>query len=155
MALNTRGSTDPRWLTHFKSVGRSLYLANVEIYRAAAGGQVYNAANNTWAVTSTQLFVGPARVQPVTSVNEVSDSYNPTYMQTVRVQIEFNKNQSTTAGIAVPDIRPNDRLRVTSSRHDDQLEKFIFTVTGVLNSSNAWERTLICKADIELDPTEV
>jgi hypothetical protein len=76
-------------------------------------------------------------------------------MQTVRVQIEFNKNQSTTAGIAIPDIRPNDRLRVISSRHDEQLEKFIFTVTGVLNSSNAWERTLICKADIELDPTKV
>ena len=155
MALNTRGSTDPRWLTHFKSVGRSLYLANVEIYRAASGSQVYDPVTNTWDVTATQLFLGAARVQPVTSVNEVSDSYNPTYMQTVRVQIEFNKNQSTTAGTAVPDIRPNDRLRVLSSQHDGQLEKFIFTVTGVLNSSNAWERTLICKADIELDPTEV
>lgn len=155
MALNSRGSTDPRWLTHFKSVSRSLYLSTVEVYRTSSTTQVYDAEANTWSVDAVELFTGYARVQPVTSVSEVNDNYNPTYIQTVRVNLEFNKNQLSGSNGIIPDIRPNDRLRVVASRHDSQLEKFIFVVTGVLNSSNAWERTLICKADIELDPTVV
>jgi hypothetical protein len=53
----------------------------------------------------------------------------------------------------VPDIRPNDKLVVTSSPYNDALEKFSYMVIGVMNSSNAWERTLMCRVDMEIDPT--
>jgi hypothetical protein len=42
---------------------------------------------------------------------------------------------------------------VTNSPLNETLEKFIFVVTDVLNSSNSWERTLLCRVDTELDPT--
>lgn len=155
MALNSRGSVDPRWLTHNRGVGRALQLAQVEIYNPATGSQAYDATTNTWSGTATQLYNGRARVQPIGAAGDTGDTYNPTLFQTVKVQIAYNKNEITGATAAMPDIRPNDRMRITSSTYNESLTKFIYVVTGVLNSSNAWERTLLCRVDIELDPTEV
>lgn len=148
MALNARGSVDPRWLTHNRGVISALKLATVQIYNPASGSQEYDAAENSWTGSTTVLYTGKARIQPVNAVSEVSDNYNPTFIKTVRVQIEALRT-----GMA--DIRPNDRMKVTSCVSNKALEKFVYIVTDVLNSSNPWERTLLCKVDTELDPTEV
>lgn len=145
MALNTRGSIDPRWVTHNRGILRALQIATVEIYNQASGNQAYDAATNTWSGSTTTLYTGPARIQPINSVSETSENYNPTFIKTVRVQVEASDI----------DIRPNDRLVVTACANNPTLTRFIYTVTDVLNSSNAWERTLLCKVDTELDPTEV
>lgn len=153
MALNSRGSVDPRWLTHNRGVVRALQLADVEISTANGASQDYDAATGTWDATSNVIFTGRARVQPVNAVSEVGDTYNPTSLKTVRVQIGYNENTVEGSTGLVPDIRPNDRLRVTACATNESLTKFIYVVTDVLNSSNAWERTLLCKVDTELDPT--
>jgi len=153
MALNSRGAVDPRWLTHNQAVGYALQLATVDIYNPASGDQEYDAESNTWTGTTTPLYTGPARIQPVASVTETTLEYNPTTIQNVRVILPYGKNTLDGSDGVVPDIRPNDRLRVTSSPHNSNLEKFIYVVIGVLNSSNAWERTLLCRVDTELDPT--
>lgn len=155
MALNTRGSVDPRWLTHNRGVVTALQLATVEIYNPASGSQEYDATTNTWTGDTTTLYTGQARIQPVNAVSEVADNYNPTFIKTVRVQISYNKNTLTGATDAMPDIRPNDKMKVTASPNNEALTKFIYVVTDVLNSSNSWERTLLCRVDTELDPTEV
>jgi hypothetical protein len=148
LALNTRGSVDPRWLTHSSGVLRALQLAEVKIYNSGGTAPVYNPTTNTWTSTSDDIFVGPARIQPVNSVNELADSYNPTFIKTVRVQIPAITTGETA-------IRPNDRMRVTACAANPSLTTFIYIVTDVLNSSNAWERTLLCKVDTELDPTVI
>jgi len=148
LALNTRGSVDPRWLTHNRGVVRALQLATVEIYNPGSATQVYDEVNNSWAGTTTELYTGRARIQPVNAISEIVDNYNPTFIKTVRVQID-----AATAGSS--DIRPNDRMRVTACETNTALLGFIYVVTDVLNSSNPWERTLVCKVDTELDPTEV
>jgi hypothetical protein len=153
MALNSRGAVDPRWLTHNQSVGYALQLATVDIYNPASGEQEYDAESNTWTGTTTPLYTGPARIQPVASVTETTLEYNPTTIQNVRVILPYGKNSLEDSEGVVPDIRPNDRLRVSSSPYNTNLEKFIYVVIGVLNSSNAWERTLLCRVDTELDPT--
>ena len=153
MALNSRGAVDPRWLTHNQVVGYALQLATVDIYNPASGEQTYDAETNTWTGTTTPLYTGPARIQPVASVTETTLEYNPTTIQNVRVILPYGKSTLDGSDGVVPDIRPNDRLRVTSSPHNSSLEKFIYVVIGVLNSSNAWERTLLCRVDTELDPT--
>lgn len=153
MALNSRGAVDPRWLTHNQSVGYALQLATVDIYNPASGDQEYDAESNTWTGTTTPLYTGPARIQPVASVTETTLEYNPTTIQNVRVILPYGKNTLEDSEGVVPDIRPNDRLRVTASPYNSNLEKFIYVVIGVLNSSNAWERTLLCRVDTELDPT--
>lgn len=148
MALNSRASIDPRWLTHNAAVLNGLQLATVTIFNAESGLQEYDAAENSWSGSSTSKYNGRARIQPLNSVSETAENYNPTFIKTVRVQIP--KATATS-----PDIRPNDRMRVTACASNPELKGFIYIVTDVLNSSNAWERTLICKVDTELDPTEV
>ncbi len=153
LALNSRGSIDPRWLTHSSGVLRALQLSKVEIYSPSSGSQAYNAATNTWASSATKVYTGSARIQPVNTINEAGDNFNQSFFKTVRVQISYNKNEIPGATLAMPDIRPNQKMRVTSSPYNETLSKFIYVVTDVLNSSNAWERTLLCKVDTELDPT--
>lgn len=154
LALNSRGAIDPRWLTHNRAVGYGLNLATVEIYNQASGSQVYDAETNSWSGSTVVLYQGPARVQPINSVSETAENYNPTFIKTVRVQVPYNKNTVVGAADEVPDFRPNDRMIVSSAAYNESLTKFIYTVTDVLNSSNAWERTLLCRVDTELDPTE-
>lgn len=156
LALNSRGSVDPRWLTHNQRVLYALELAQIEIFEPTTATQVYNPTTNTWTVTSNPVWTGPARVQPIslngTTGSEASD-YNPSLFQNVKIQISNGRNTLSGSSGDVPDIRTNYQVRVTSSPYDSTLEKFVFVVTSVLNSSNAWERTLLCKVDIELDPT--
>ena len=153
MALNSRSAIHPKWATHNRPVGYGLMLASVQIYNPASSSQEYDAETNTWTGSTTPLYEGKARIQPVNAVNEVNDSYNPTFIKTVRVQIAYNKNILEEGINPMPDIRPNDRMLVTDAPYNTTLEKFIYVVTDVLNSSNSWERTLLCRVDTELDPT--
>jgi hypothetical protein len=153
LALNSRSSIDPRWLTHNRSVGYGLQLAQVEVYNPDSTGQTYDPVTNTWTGDKLISYTGPARVQQIGNAGDAGDTYNPTLFQNVRVEIPFGKNTLTGSNGVVPDIRPNDRLVVTSSPYNDVLTKFVFSVVGVINSSNAWERTLLCRVDTELDPT--
>lgn len=153
MALNARGSIDPRWIYHNRNAVRALELAQVEIYTAGDSGQVYNATTNTWTATAQNIYIGRARVQPIASADESAGGFNPTFSKVVRVQISYGRNEITGATEEMPDIRPNQKMRITSSPYNETLTNFIYIVTDVLNSSNAWERTLLCKVDTELDPT--
>jgi hypothetical protein len=130
-------------------------LASVQIYNPASGSQEYDPETNSWSGNTVPLYEGMARIQPVNAVTEVTDVYNPTFIKTVRVQIAYNKNQLEDSEGLMPDIRPNDKMSVISAPYNTSLEKFIYVVTDVLNSSNSWERTLVCKVDSELDPTVV
>lgn len=153
MALNSRSAIHPKWPTHNRPVGYGLMLASVQIYNPATGSQEYDPETNSWSGSTTPLYEGKARIQPINAVNEVNDAYNPTFIKTVRVQIAYNKNALEDGVNPMPDIRPNDRMLVTDSPFNEALTKFIYVVTDVLNSSNSWERTLVCRVDSELDPT--
>jgi hypothetical protein len=140
-------------LTHNRGVLSALQLASVEIYSADNSSQSYDAESNTWSSSAIEVYTGRARIQPVNTINEAGDNFNQSFFKTVRVQISYNKNEIPGSILAMPDIRPNQKMRVTSSPYNETLGKFIYVVTDVLNSSNAWERTLLCKVDTELDPT--
>ena len=153
MALNSRGAIDPRWLTHNQAVGYGLQLATVEIYNTASIEQTYDVETNTWTGSTVTTYTGQARIQPISGATESTLEYNPTTIQTVRVTLPYNKNTLEGSDGIVPDIRPNDRMKVTESPYNDTLTKFVYVVIGILNSSNAWERTILCRVDTELDPT--
>jgi hypothetical protein len=153
LALNSRGSIDPRWLTHSQRVLYALELAQIEIFEPTTATQVYNPTTNTWTVTSDKVYTGPARIQPIMTAGNEGEDYNPSLFQNVKIQISKGRNTLAGSSGVIPDIRSNYQIRVTSAPYNSTLEKFVFVVTSVLNSSNAWERTLLCKVDIELDPT--
>lgn len=153
MALNSRSGIHPKWFSHSAPASYGLQVATVRIFNKNTSSNVYNPLTNTWSGTDTDLYIGPARIQQLTSVSEAGEDFNPTTLQNVRVVLPYNKN--TLNDGEMPDIRPNHFLRVNESPYNDSLESFLFEVIGVLNSSNAWERTIICRVNSEIDPTNV
>lgn len=156
MAINTRGSIDPRWPYHSRNVGRALELAEVEIFSGSNADRVYDPVTNAWTGDATTLFTGRARIQQKNTSSDTSTSYiyNPTMLQNVDVFISYGRNTLAGSDGDIPDIRPNDKMRVTSADYNPDLTKFLFTVIGVMNSSNSWEKRLLCRIDTEIDPTE-
>ena len=148
---------DPRWPYHNRGVVYGLQLAQIEIYSALGTSDTYNPTTNAWTATTDTLWKGKARIQPkggANSTNVLNSSFDPTTSESILVQISFGRNE-VTGVTAVPDLRPNDRMRVTASPVDDQLTKFLYVITNVLNSSNPWERSFMCRVDVEIDPTVI
>ena len=149
MALNSRSSIDPRWVYHNRRVGYGLQVAQISLYHPDTDTKTYNATTNTWTGTSTPVWSGNARIQSIGNANStnIADStYNPTTVQSVRFQIPFP------VGADLVDIRPNDKVIITNSPYDATLTKFVYIVTNIINSSNPWERTFMCRVDTEIDP---
>jgi hypothetical protein len=126
-----------------------------EVYGSVSGDQVYNPATNSFSGSSVPLYIGPARIQPTSNPTDTVDDFNPTSLQVVRVILPLNRNTVAGSDGLLPDIRPNNRVRVTASPYNTALLSFAYEVIGVLNSSNAWERTIICRVNMEIDPTNV
>jgi hypothetical protein len=68
------------------------------------------------------------------------------------MQLDFKGNTLTGSNGAMTDIRPGNYIIVTDSPVDEQLKKFIYIVRSVINSSNPWQRTIVCDVDMESDP---
>jgi len=126
----------------------SLFLTSVQIYNPENSQQSYDPVTNTWSGEKSILWEGNARIQPVGAAGDTGDTYNPTLFQTIKVQF-------TRSGTESIDFRPGNRMIVTSTKFNDALKGFIYSVTGVMSSSNPWEVTLMCRVDTELDPNEV
>jgi hypothetical protein len=157
LGLNTRGPIDPRWPYHNRGIVYGLQLAQIEIYTALGTSETYNATTNAWTATTNTLWKGKARIQPKgsgNSTNAINSSFDPTTSESILVQISFGRNK-VTGNTNVPDLRPNDRMRVISSPVDGQLTKFLYVITNVLNSSNPWECSFMCRVDVEIDPTVI
>lgn len=143
---------DPRWAYHHRGVASGFQVCTISITRQELGARVYDAESNTWDTESTVLWTGNARIQPVLSGSVRAIPTNDTAIQQVSVHIDFDGNTLAGSGGAMADIRPGDYLLVTNSPIDSTLEKFIYIVKSVMNSSNAWQRTLMCEVDMEADP---
>ncbi len=158
LALNTRSAIDPRWTFHNLAIERSLALTSIEIYDPATNDSVYDAVTNSWTGTVNLLWSGKARIQPrsasanPSTLGNALSAIDPGASQVVEVHIGLRENQVTGSGGAIADIRPGNRMLVTSSVLDPMLQNFEFVVRGVLNSSNPWHRALLCEVNQELNP---
>lgn len=150
MAINSRPAVHPKWFTHNVPVENSFQLATIEIFDPNGSDATYDAANNTWTSARTVLWTGKARIQVSRNAVGSSAMTNPTSVQMFEVHIDLRGNTLDGAVGTMPDIRPNHQIFVTSSPYDNALEKYIFTVTGALNSSNPWGKMLQCEVDQEV-----
>jgi hypothetical protein len=142
MALNTRGSLDPRWLTHNRAILEGGMLATIEVFNPGIGGSTYDAATNTWTSARTVLWTGKARVQPVRNAALRANMANPTSIQEVEIHIPLAAD--------TPDIRPNDQIFIVDSPYDSSLQHYIVTVRGSVSSSNPWHKIVRCEIDQEV-----
>lgn len=153
MALNTRGMMDPRWAAKNQTVLHGFEQAQIEVYKPNTGSQTYDPITNTYSGANTPIWVGPARIQGMQNHGNDAVPYNPGIFQSVKMQISHGRNKATDSNGKIPEIRTNYIVRVTSAPYDESLLQYMFVITSVINSSNAWERTFQCRVETELDPT--
>ena len=146
MALNSRSSLHPKWPYHNRRVDSGFQVCTATIYYQNLQGRSYNATTNTWDSTATSIWSGNARIQPLSNSSERMVTTNDTFVRQVQVHINF-------AGNTIADIRPGYYMIINTSPLDANLTKFIYVVRSVMNSSNPWQRTLICEVDMESDPS--
>lgn len=153
MALNGRPALDPRWLTHHRGVSRAFQLATITVYNENQAARIYNATTNTFDTNQTAIWTGKARIQPKSNGTDRNMMGNNTVIQEVEIQLDLQGNTITGSNGAMADIRPGNYIIVTASPSATQLTKFVYIVRAVVNSSNAWQRTLVCEVDVEADPS--
>lgn len=141
MALNSRSAIHPKWVSHNRPTAESFFLCSVEIFDNQITESVYNATANTWSSDRNIIWSGDARIQPVNKGSKSVSGMNATTLQEVEVHLP---------AIGTVDIKPNHQIFVTEAVYSSQLQTLIFTVKDVVNSSNAWGRTLVCVVDQEV-----
>jgi hypothetical protein len=141
MALNSRSAIDSRWLSHNLKVVSGFNVATIEIFDSNISDGTYNAVTNTWTGSRTTIWSGEARIQPVTKPTNRNNTANPTSI--TEVEVHFNYPGDV-------DILPGHQIFVTASPYNTPLTNMILTVRSSINSSNAWNRVLVCEVDEEV-----
>jgi len=153
MAINARPALDPRWIDHNRGLSRAFQLSTITVYNENQSARVYNPTTNTFDSNETAIWAGRARIQPKLNGSNRSVTGNNTTIQEVEMQLDITGNTLSGSNGAMADIRPGNYVIVNTSPSATQLTKFIFIVKSVINSSNAWQRTIVCEADMEADPS--
>lgn len=116
--------------------------ASIEVFFQELGDAEYDTETGefTYPTDEVIIFSGNARIQPIRMARTVNNNAADTTIQTVRVQV------------AAPDLvlRPNYKMRVTSSPLNKTLTKFRYVVYDVMDSSNPIERTFDATVDTEV-----
>ncbi len=152
MTLNSRPAMDPRWSYHHRAVARAFQLCSITIYNEQLASRTYNPLTNAWSTGEVAIWSGKARIQPKNTAADRNLVGNNTFVQQVEIQIDFAGNTVAGSNGAMVDIRPGAYIIVSGSPIDPMLTKFIYVVKSVINSSNPWQRTLVCEVDMEADP---
>ena len=98
--------------------------------------------NETIEAAPTVIWTGPARIQPIGSPANPVIGYSQEAVRQVRLNIPLDVD----AGL----IRKGLRVVVNTPGNDYALGAAEMTISGAVNSSYAWARTLICELDIKV-----
>lgn len=143
-------------MSHNLNIGKALAFATIEIFNPNSTASVYDAATNTWSGTTTILWSGSARIQPRNATASRTNSpVDPGSNQVIEMNIGLRENQVIGSNGVMPDLRPGYKVRVTSSPYDPTMVNFDFVIRAVLNSSNPWNRQILCEVNEELNPNNV
>lgn len=130
IALEMRG-TLARW-----------YNAEIEIVDPNLREQTWNEFTNTFgSSTESVLWSGKARIQPVGSERLVDLDIARGSIRAVRFQIPHDAS--------LPLVRAGLQIIVTDGGQDSVLENLMFIVTGSINSSYKWNRTIECEVNLK------
>lgn len=97
-------------------------------------------------VTITPVWTGYSRVQPLRSALGVKRAVDSTTTRVVQFQIEYPTE------VKAFDIKPGFEIVVMDGLNDPFLEEYQYVVTGAINSSMAWQRTIETTVNLESRP---
>lgn len=115
--------------------------ASVQIIDANSSESTWDVYTNTETTAEpTLIWEGRARIQPVVAyanpvVGAVEDS-----VRKFRVNVPLDPSAGA--------IRKGMQVIITNPGNDYELDGMTMTVTGAVNSSYAWARTIMCEADV-------
>ena len=158
MALNTRGM-DPRFAAHNARAVVGWMGAQVEVYRVSTPGTgtpTWDPLNDGTKLSPvptqerTLIYRGPGRVQPNKDWRARLMEWEGQVITThaVRIQIAFAGNKLIPN--TFPLIGAQDEVEVSSVHGfkvpDESLSltKLVYTIRNIPESSNAWQKTLLC-----------
>jgi len=136
----TRPLFTQKWVDGLRASAESAMVAEVSIY-TVVGEPQYDPDTDSWTAETTTYYSGKARVQPIRSVLTAEAPGNTSTVQGVRIQIPISA--------FADDFRPGMQVAVTSSPLNATLTEFEYHLSGVVDSSNPFERTLEAKVNQE------
>lgn len=141
MGINARKSLHPYWVNHHTRTIDGFKNCVVSITRNnPASEPVYNPATKTYTNTSTEVYSGPARIQPYGINFDVEVGNDPTARRLVLVQIKGKELG----------IRNDDTLKVVSSENnEDDLTNYEFDIRGSIGSSLQWGTNLVTEVNLK------
>lgn len=97
-------------------------------------------------VTWEPVWSGWARVKPLRTALNSKRAVNDTTTRVVQFWVDFPKDET------VGDIKPGFEIAVHDGLNDPQLTNYQYYVTGAINGSDAWQRTIETVVDLESRP---
>jgi hypothetical protein len=130
----------PAFAYHHRPAADSANLGRVHITRVLTEGKWNPVTGLIDGETVLDIYLGPARVNKIARAIRhafVDDSED---YQNVRVSLSFDKNEVPWQGL-----QSNDRVLIVDGGADPAMSGESLYVHGWLGSTNAWQRTLICR----------
>lgn len=98
------------------------------------------------SVTIHPYWHGAARIQPIRRNLDSKETTNDTQRRTVEFQLSWAKDG------AIPDVRPGHQIIVSNGGNNQLLTQHQYVITGMLNSSQAWNCTIFTDVNLEAKP---
>lgn len=92
------------------------------------------------------VWSGWARVKPLRTALNSKRAVNDTTTRVVQFWVDFPKDST------IGDIAPGWEIAVHDGLNDPQLRNYQYYVTGAINGSDAWQRTIETVVDLESRP---
>jgi hypothetical protein len=92
------------------------------------------------------VWSGFSRVKPLRTALNSKQTINSTNTRVVQFWVDFPKDGT------VGDIRPGMQIAVEDGLNDPMLSNYQYVVTGAINGSDAWQRTIETVVDLEARP---
>lgn len=128
--------------TEMRDIVARWYNAEIEIIDTNLREQTWNEFTNSYGTsTESVIWSGRARVQPIGSERLTNLQIAQGSVRSVRFQIPYDAS--------LPLIREGLQIVVTNGGEDSVLESLMFIVTGSINSSYGWNRTIECDVNLK------
>lgn len=131
----------PEWQAAGAAAVETAMPATIRIFRYS-GEPEYDPATNTYVRPTETLYEGMARVQPLRGSRYEPSPMDSTYAQTVLLSVPISAAQGT-------DFRVSNQARVLTTPLNTVNTEYQYVVTEIIDSSNPFERTLLCSVNLE------
>lgn len=127
------------WVEALRGTTEAGMIATVRFF--TLGEAVYNPDTDTWTPNETEIYEGPARVQPLRTATQRNAPGNETTVQAVLFSIPISNKAL--------DLRPEAQGEVLVADLMPALTTYQYVVTEIMDSSNPVERTFLCSVNQE------